>query len=112
MHVGTVWAFEKHTQQLETEVRNTRPRYVVSDLGTMTWSRREALIPGDFDRWDRLPGWFPENFRDVFPWDQPIVFRSGRYLVHEVTKPIDRVEIVPYSKLWKIYPPDLKLYNK
>ena len=37
-----------------------------------------------------LPSSFPQQFADRYPWREPIVFRSGRYLVHRVTGPADR----------------------
>ncbi|MBL8866580.1 MAG: hypothetical protein JNK93_13560, partial [Planctomycetia bacterium] len=48
----------------------------------------------------------PPGAKDVFPYDQPIVFRSdggrGRYVVHERTHPIDRVEYdPPHRDIWK-----------
>jgi hypothetical protein len=40
---------------------------------------------------DALPPDFPDQWRDVFPWSEPILFRAGRYVVHRVTSPVVRL---------------------
>ena len=34
-----------------------------------------------------LPPEFPSWSDEVYPWNQPVVFRAGRFVVHEVKDP-------------------------
>jgi hypothetical protein len=54
-------------------------RFVVQDL----LARGKAADGGP-------PATPAAEWEAVFPWPQPVVFRSGRYLVHEVIKPVER----------------------
>ena len=38
-----------------------------------------------------LPPAFPKPMAEVFPWNEPVVFRAGRYTVHQVTGPVEAV---------------------
>ena len=64
----------------------THARYVVSDLEGVFCDERNQFGP------DRLPPKMPASYRNYFPYDQPVIFRSGmghgRYMIHELTKPI------------------------
>jgi hypothetical protein len=66
------------------EVARSPQRFVVSDLLGIfdDHAARHASVTSDAD--------LPPKYRGVFPWSEPIVFRSGRYLVHAVEGPIDR----------------------
>ena len=86
MHFGTVFPLRGKVDEIRLEVADSPQRYVVSDLRRMTYSLDEAYAPG-MDGPNSLPAWFPRSQCDQFPWDQPIVFRSGRYLVHRVAHP-------------------------
>ena len=84
--------FPNRTKQILSELAASRPRYVVSDLvdvGMMYNAARE----GRAGQRPALPPCFPRHrFATIFPWYEPLVFRSGRYVVHRVTRPI--------TKLW------------
>lgn len=68
-------------------VENSPHRFIVTSL------RESGMSDGDARELNtaqpaRLPDSFPEEHRDEFPWTQPVVYRSGHYVVHEVTQPL------------------------
>jgi hypothetical protein len=72
-------------ERLDTAWKDrTRPRYIVSDLQRGT---RSLPPPPDPAHPLALPDSFPPSWRDRFPWSEPIVFRAGRYAVHEYRSP-------------------------
>ena len=83
----------------DSRARRSRARH---DTSSATWCR-SSTQPRSARRRPRgpanaLPPEFPEWGADVYPWNQPVVFRAGRYFVHEVKNP--RGEIVfPLPKL-------------
>jgi hypothetical protein len=90
-HVITAMKFQSKRDQIRREAFESPARYVVSDiapveflspLGPRPPSGPTTALPPDF------PSWGP----DVYPWNQPVVFRAGRFFVHEVKEP--RGEIV------------------
>ncbi len=104
MHYGTVFAIRKQANRIADEVAASRQRYVVSDLLRMTWHKEQAYAPGADGDPLKLPKWFPVSQRDKFPWNQPIVFRSGRYLVHKVEKPLGIIDIPDWKDLDSLGP--------
>lgn len=95
MHVGTALLMSECYDKVRQELLEARAkRYVVSDPVRVFWSAKKAaqIGPGG---WLDLPPALSEKQRHVFPFDQPIVFRSsaGRYLVHRIKNPIDRIDI-------------------
>ena len=95
MHYGTAFGIRAQVATIAEEVRNCRQRYVVTDLMRMTRNSDLAYVPGADNDPHRLPRWFPVSQRQFFPWNQPIVFRAGRYLVHKVENPLGDVIDVP-----------------
>jgi hypothetical protein len=83
MHFGTVLAIPGHADEVRRAVADSPQRYVVADLARMTWEPGLARTPGAAGP-HSLPGWFPRSQLGLFPWDQPLVFRSGRYVVHRL----------------------------
>ncbi len=67
--------------------RDCSARYLVSDLRA-TGLGRASTAPGDPADPPALPAHFPRSFRSRYPWTEPIVFRSGRYVVQRKTMPI------------------------
>ena len=58
-------------------------RYLITDLADAGLSKdqTEAIsAAGPLN----LPPDFPADLRDFYPWSEPIIFRSRRYLVHGV----------------------------
>ncbi|HEX5269284.1 MAG TPA: hypothetical protein VFW33_02300 [Gemmataceae bacterium] len=82
LHFGTVLgSFPGHRREVRERLIRSRHRYVVSDLfmGGLSAGQIDALAPGQIPD---VPGAGPGA---VFPWHLPIVFRAGRYAVHEAT---------------------------
>jgi hypothetical protein len=76
--------------QICRELSSSRQHWVVADLLATGLPRAEALkeIPGGTPA---LPPAFPKAMAEVFPWNEPVVFRAGRYTVHKVTGPVEAV---------------------
>jgi hypothetical protein len=76
-----LWAclmlFPAHRAEIIQEVRSSPQRYVVSDLCDL------GLTPEQTQGSVQLN---PQLARS-FPWAEPVVFRSGRYLLHRVRRP-------------------------
>jgi hypothetical protein len=104
MHYGTAFGIRKQAGIIAEEVAGSRQKYVVSDLLRMTWSYQEAYAPGANGDPHQLPRWFPASQRAVFPWNQPIVFRSGRYVVHKVEKPLGLIDVPDWNSLDSLGP--------
>lgn len=104
MHYGTVFPIRSQRDRIAAEVAGSPQRYVVSDLMRMTYDRNAAYAPGAGGDPRRYAPWFPVSQRDKFPWNQPVVFRSGRYLVHKVVNPLGEIDIPDYWDLDKLGP--------
>ena len=48
-----------------------------------------------------LPAGFPAWGKEVYPWNQPVVFRAGRYMVHEVREPRGEIMFPMPKELWE-----------
>ena len=101
MHYGTVFGIHSKRNRIAEEVANSRQRYVVSDLLRMKWERHAVYQSWSWRDGDPLPVWLPPNERQKFPWNQPVVFRSGRYVVHKIdpTKPLGVIRVPDWEKL-------------
>ena len=107
MHYGTAFAIrdaprpgEKPKRQIVADaVRASRQRYVVSDLLRTNWDRRAPYRADSWENGDPLPVYLPENEREKFPWNQPVVFRAGRYSVHEVKRPLGTIRVPDWDTL-------------
>jgi hypothetical protein len=77
--------FRNHAEQIRNELRSSAQRFMVSDLRQLNLTAEEAAveIAGDPLALPPLPDrpLTKEAMAD-FPMDVPVVFRSGRYLVH------------------------------
>ena len=93
MHFGTVFRLRSKVDQIRGEIVNSQQRYVVSDIRFMTHSYLQSQEYGPGNDPLQLPAWFPVSQRSHFPWNLPIVYRSGRYLVHRVDERPDPVII-------------------
>jgi hypothetical protein len=92
----TLMQVRNHAAQIATALDESRQIYVVNDL-------KDEFTQGD-DAYVFRPGYpfglppFPGGLADRFPWTEPIVFRSGRYLVHRIRPkrpPITGSNLVP-----------------
>ena len=104
MHYGTVFGIPRKRETIAEEVASSRQKYVVSDLLRMTWSLDDAYAPGAHGDWHQLPEWFPVSQRNAFPWNQPIVFRAGRYVVHKIERPLGLIDVPDWVKLDELGP--------
>jgi hypothetical protein len=81
-----LWAdikfFPEHEREIAKELEASPERYIVNDLRQWDVKREEVhrMAPG---RPFGLPKVSARAAR-LFPWTEPVVFRSGRYLVHRV----------------------------
>jgi hypothetical protein len=94
MHVNTSLDFRSKRPVIRQELINSGHQYVVSDMAVLHYAypfsdREDASL--------ELPNDFPCFCRDVYPWNQPIVAKFGRYCVHRIEKPIGAIRI-PYPR--------------
>jgi hypothetical protein len=68
-------------------LNDSHQRYVVTDFALGPKDPAEASVVGPKGPLAPPPD-FPPQLEGVFPWSEPIVFRSGRYAVHRVTGPV------------------------
>jgi hypothetical protein len=101
MHYGTAFGIKSKRQVIADEVAASRQRYVVSDLLRTTRDRHAAYQSESWRAGDPLPVWLPPAERAKFPWNQPVVFRAGRYLVHKIdrTRPLGVIRVPDWEKL-------------
>jgi hypothetical protein len=79
LHFGTVVnCFPTHREEVRKQIARSRQRYVVSDL--IAVGLPASLIDSDAPG---LPPGFPDDQRALFPWHLPVIYRAGRYCVHE-----------------------------
>src|SRR5262249_18260598 len=73
--------FPGHGGEIRAELAGSRQRFLVTNLreAGLTTAQAAAGQP------QALPPAFPEHLKAVYPWSEPIVFRAGRYVVHDVT---------------------------
>lgn len=90
MHLDSWVAFyPDHLDQLRDLIAESSERYVVSDLITVPGVRSNLEpLHGMPDDLCELPPNFPRQWRRYFPWNEPVVYRAGRYVVHRVTEPV------------------------
>jgi hypothetical protein len=79
--------YRTHSAQMLGEISASRARYAVSDLAMIGWWPRRSE---NRDEAETQPH-FPKPLAESFPWSDPIVFCSGRYAVHRVSKPIQKL---------------------
>jgi hypothetical protein len=100
-HVITAMKFRSKLDVIRREAFESPARYVVSDLLPVTYEMKESFgpfpPPGPADK---LPPEFPSWAPNVYPWNQPVVFRAGRFVVHEVKNPHGEIEF-PLPKALK-----------
>jgi hypothetical protein len=79
--------FPGHVEEVRDQLNASPQRFVVTDLqyARNVWGR-PLEVPADTPL--ALPRDFPEEWARHYPWSEPMVFRSGRYLVHRVTGPV------------------------
>jgi hypothetical protein len=83
---ATCLYFTTHRNQVLAELNASHQQFVVSDLVWTGMSCQDARATDPNDPLAFPPN-FPSRFAGTYPWREPIVFRSGRYLVHRATGP-------------------------
>jgi hypothetical protein len=71
-----VQVFESHHSEVMEELRAAHARFVVTDLSSI------------LARPDTPTDAVPAPWNERYPWTLPVVFRAGRYFVHEPAEPI------------------------
>jgi hypothetical protein len=102
IHYGTAFTFQSKREVIAKAVADSHQRYVVSDLMRSRWGGRAVVdSPKAWRDNDPLPAWLPPNEREKFPWNQPVVFRAGRYLVHRIdpAKPLGTIRVPTWDTL-------------
>ncbi len=96
MHFCTVFPLRGKLSEIRGDLIRSPQRYVVSDLMRMTRNPARAGEGGS-----GLPEWLPSRERERFPWNQPVVFRSGRYVVHRIVRPPlpEEIDITAWNEL-------------
>ncbi len=100
-HVITAMKFKSKREQIRQETFASPARFVVSDLVPIWYLKPDLLDslppPGPANA---LPAAFPAWGSDVYPWNQPVVFRAGRYVVHEIREPKGKIDFPLPQGLW------------
>jgi hypothetical protein len=101
MHFGTAFGIRSKRDAIAHDVAVSRQRYVVSDLMRSYRERDGAYRADSWRAGDPLPVWLPPSEREKFPWNQPVVFRAGRYMVHKIdpTKPPGVIRVPDWTRL-------------
>lgn len=81
--------FPSRSGEIATALAESGQKYVVSDLVEAGLDPAVALDDSDWTNWQTA---CPKDALKSFPFDQPVVFRSGPYLIHEVARPVGPVE--------------------
>lgn len=117
MHYGTAFGIKElrdpppghktKREQIADAVRASRQRYVVSDLLRTNHERSAPYQESAWRAGDPLPVWLPDHERAKFPWNQPVVFRSGRYVVHKIDPnvPLGEIRVPDWDSLDELLKP-------
>jgi hypothetical protein len=92
----TLMQFRNHAGQIAGALDESRQIYVVNDLKDEFTQGNDAYVFNPGYPFGLPP--FPAGLVNRFPWTEPIVFRSGRYLVHRIRPnraPITASSLVP-----------------
>lgn len=86
LHFDTILdRFPHHHDDVRRALSASHQRIVVSDLRRLGLGEAAETSAGARPE---LPAGFPVHWSEVFPWYEPIMFRSGRFVVHRVTRPV------------------------
>jgi hypothetical protein len=80
---GWLQFFTGRQRELRSQFEMENPRFVVTDLMLLKINPDELA---DDQNLETVSKAIPPALREEFPWREPIVFRAGRYLVHEVNQ--------------------------
>lgn len=81
--------FQSRTAEIQRALQQSPQRLVVSSLREAGMT--PARIADADDPETGLPISFPRERLAEFPFNQPVVFRSGQYVVHQVSRPVGKL---------------------
>jgi hypothetical protein len=84
--------FPERNEEIRAALEQSGHRFVVTDLASSGLSRQQAVEIGR-DGPLAPPPAFQALPTDRYPWSQPVVYRSGTYLVHRIDRPIAEVGV-------------------
>jgi hypothetical protein len=90
VHFHMIWLYPPGVPLLIDQLNASPLRFAVIDLRYSHVPDAE-LEPDSADAPLTLPPSFPADQATFFPWSKPIVFRSGRFLVHQVSVPVNEL---------------------
>jgi hypothetical protein len=92
-YLGVVtYMYPYHHYLLIQSLNKSRQRFVVTDLHDLIYRNEEDFPPDDGSgKAPQMPEGIFEGVREAFPWNEPVVFRAGPYMVHKVTGPVSRL---------------------
>jgi len=98
IHVNTSMDFRSKRPRIMEELKASGHKYVVSDTAIMRFLYEDFAPVNDssFDQ-SGVPIDVPCVCRDIYPWNQPVIHREGRYWLHRVENPIQEIRI-PYPR--------------
>jgi hypothetical protein len=99
-HVITAMKFHSKLDVIRRETFASPARYVVSDLVPVSYLNRFDSPTPPPGPCHELPPEFPKWGANVYPWNQPVIFRAGRYFVHEIKDPRGEIEF-PFPEALK-----------
>ena len=79
----------KHRNEMYAAVNESPHIFIVTDLIDSGFNRESALAKSSNPE-QLTPPEYPVSLKGAYPWSQPVVFRSGRYLVHKVERPLGK----------------------
>lgn len=76
-----------HRGEILESIHASPQKFIVTDLLESGFDRKTALEKSQ-DSKALTPPAYPVSLKDAYPWSQPVVFRAGRYLVHQAKRPL------------------------
>ena len=80
--------FPSRSDAIAKALHNSTQRYIVTELVESGMPFAEAVVEQDTVP---IPPTYPVCHSATFPWSHPVVFRSGRYLVHQLVPPLGTI---------------------
>ncbi|MCA9019161.1 MAG: hypothetical protein KDA74_03400 [Planctomycetaceae bacterium] len=78
-----------HRGELLESINASPQKLIVTDLLESGFDRQAASAKSKNSK-QLTPPAYPVSLTGAYPWSQPVVFRAGRYLVHQVQRPFGR----------------------
>ncbi|MCA9018068.1 MAG: hypothetical protein KDA77_22290, partial [Planctomycetaceae bacterium] len=78
-----------HREEIYAAINESPQKFIVTDLIDSGFGR-EAALAKSMNPEQLTPPDYPVSLKGAYPWSQPVVFRSGRYLVHRVERPLGK----------------------